>query len=114
MDRSRKLQLAAEMRSSPTIAKQKMAELLRAEFPYLQFSTQHLLVGYIVDVFCPKLRLVLELDGSIHQGRKLQDAIRADNIRRDAGVALLRFRNDQIINRPHLVVAKLRQYLCNN
>ena len=38
----------------------------KSPYPRLRFRRQHVLQGFIVDFYCPSLRLVLELDGAPH------------------------------------------------
>ena len=44
----------------------------------LKFRRQHPLGPYIVDFYCAEHRLVVEVDGPIHEGQKEQDALRAE------------------------------------
>lgn len=54
---------------------------------------------YIADFYCHKLKLVIELDGSIHDNEeiKLNDEIRQKLIEED-GLTVIRFKNDEILN----------------
>lgn len=56
-----------------------------------QFSIGH----YITDFYCPRKKLVIELDGLIHEKQKEYDAIR-DKFMHDFEITVLRFDNDEV------------------
>ena len=66
----------------------------------LQFYRQRIIGRYIVDFYCPKAKLVIELDGSQHYE---SDALKYDEIRTEYLNALdlyvLRFSNQDIDNK---------------
>jgi very-short-patch-repair endonuclease len=55
---------AREMRKNPTIAERKLWGYLR-NFP-VKFWRQKPINHFIVDFYCPKLKLVIEVDGDSH------------------------------------------------
>ena len=63
-----------------------------------KFRRQHPLGIYIADFYCHKLKLVIELDGSIHDNEevKLNDEIRQKFIEED-GILVMRFKNEEIL-----------------
>jgi very-short-patch-repair endonuclease len=61
----------------------------------LSFRRQHPAGPYVVDFYCPQLRLSIELDGSQHQHTELRDAKRTAWLRR-CGVTELRFWNNDV------------------
>lgn len=66
------------------------------------------MLNYIADFMCKELMLIIEADGSIHQ---LEEAMKKDAIRQKeleaAGFTVLRFTNEEILERIHVV----REYL---
>lgn len=52
---------------------------------------------FIADFYCPKAKLVIEVDGSIHLSQKDYDRVR-DWLIRQLGIRVLRFTNDQVLN----------------
>lgn len=59
--------VARQLRRKPTPAERHAWALLKNRGVFgLKFRRQHLLGGFIVDFYCPALRLVLELDGAPH------------------------------------------------
>lgn len=65
----------------------------------LTFNRQKIIDNYIVDFYCAKLKLVIEIDGEIHN---LKDNIAYDKIRDDVlnkyGLKVIRIRNIDILN----------------
>ena len=55
---------AREMRKNPTVAERKLWGYLR-NFP-VKFWRQKPINNFIVDFYCPKLKLVIEVDGDSH------------------------------------------------
>ncbi|MEY4910814.1 MAG: hypothetical protein RL761_477 [Pseudomonadota bacterium] len=71
----------------------------------LQFYRQKPLLAFIVDFYCPKAKLVIELDGSQH----FEEAHRAADAERDAaltglGLRVLRFDNRQVLTEIEAVM----------
>lgn len=63
----------------------------------VRFLRQKVIEDYIVDFYCAKAKLVIELDGSQHYepDGQLKDAVRTDNIEK-FGLLVLRFPNNAI------------------
>ena len=67
------LKNAKLMRLEPTSAEQKMWRLLRGGQLGMSFRRQHpVLKRYILDFYCPKVRLAIELDGFLHDEPEAQ------------------------------------------
>ena len=91
----RKLDLARQLRREVTPAERHAWSLLRnRQLLGLKFRRQHVLHGFIVDFYCPALKLVLELDGNPHDraSQAGYDAARTAWLR-GAGYDLIRVRN---------------------
>ena len=50
---------------------------------------------FILDFYCPELRLGIEVDGPIHDSQKHYDQLR-DSLLADKGISVFRFTNDEI------------------
>lgn len=107
--RKDKLKFAREMRKTPTRAESALWEELRFwRYAGVRFRRQKVIRGYIVDFYCPKARLAVEVDGPIHNPYK--DAIRDSHIRR-ANVRVIRFTNSTVFkNLPQVLVNIRRAY----
>jgi len=61
------------------------------------FQRQAIVRGYIVDFYCSKARVVIELDGPSHDSEEArQDDARRDEFLRKNGEKVLRFRNSDV------------------
>ncbi len=60
-----------------------------------KFRQQHIILGYIIDFYCPSAKLIIEVDGEIHESSRKQDEER-DQVLQTTGYKVLRFKNEQI------------------
>lgn len=65
----------------------------------LRFLRQYSVGPYILDFFCPKIRLGIELDGSVHKEKenKLYDKDR-EKFLENLDINVIRFWNDDVLN----------------
>jgi len=70
--------------------------LRRNQIIGLHFRRQHVIDGFIVYFYCHKIKLVVEIDGPIHQYQNQFDGAR-ERIRRQQGLHLMRFANDEVM-----------------
>jgi very-short-patch-repair endonuclease len=92
--------LAKELRKDETEAEKRLwTKLNRNQIQGLQFRRQHPINIFIADFYCPKLKLVIEVDGSIHEILEYEEYdISRSEILNDFGITVIRFTNDQILN----------------
>jgi very-short-patch-repair endonuclease len=62
-----------------------------------QFLRQRPIDCYIVDFFCKKLMLIIEVDGYYHKFKKNEDRQRSVRLA-DLGFSIIRFQNEEILN----------------
>ena len=65
-----------------------------------KFRRQHGVAQYILDFYCPELRLAIEVDGASHDS----DKVRAHDIERQRemerrGIRFLRFRDEEVLGK---------------
>ncbi|MGB8780474.1 MAG: DUF559 domain-containing protein [Candidatus Bathyarchaeia archaeon] len=105
-----KFEKAYEMRHNPKPAEARMWEIIKGQvmpnFPNHIFHRQFVAYGYILDFYCPTLRLGLEIDGSIHDDRRRYDRQRDSNLAR-RGIKVLRRRNEDVFNNPQILANQL-------
>ena len=84
-------------------------------FKDLKFFRQYGIGEYIVDFYCPKLKLVIELDGKIHfdKPHKEYDKIR-DEFMQNLNILVIRFKNEEVIDNIDLVLKKLEIIIKNS
>jgi very-short-patch-repair endonuclease len=114
MDRTQKLRAAEYMKANPTSGEVAMADLLSWELPEVRFNSQCVLAGYIADFYLPDHRLVIEIDGgAFHdtERRKRYDAKRTDDLKRELGITVVRFRSRELFRKPQAIVETIRSLL---
>ena len=101
--RAQKFAYARQLRLDPTPAERHAWSLLRNRGVLgLKFRRQHVLHGFIVDFYCVAERIVLELEGDVHDtsDRRTYDVARSD-VLEAAGYRVIRIRNRDV-TREHL------------
>ena len=94
------LERAREMRSKATSSEAFAWELFRdRRFLGLKFRRQHQIGSYVVDLYCHERKLVVELDGPIHDDSQRQpmDA-RRDAYLKSQGMTIVRIKNEHLLD----------------
>ena len=104
-----KSKYARNMRNSPTEAESVAWKFLRRKGAGFNFTRQKVVLGWIVDFYCPHVRLVVEIDGPYHEtkDKKIRDEIR-DSIMSNHGFSVLRFKNDYVIHNSLGFLSKIK------
>jgi len=71
------------------------------------FDRQKPIDKYIVDFYCKPLKLVIEIDGEIHQFQKEYDQGREVELEK-YGLKIIHFTNEEIINNIEFVIEKIK------
>ncbi|MCX6243566.1 MAG: endonuclease domain-containing protein [Bacteroidetes bacterium] len=76
----------------------------------LKFRRQHPVNRYIADFYCHEKKLVIEVDGGIHEHNSVieHDENRSAELER-LGICVVRFTNDQVLNNIKSVINKIRE-----
>jgi cyclase len=96
---------ARALRKRLTQAEQIFWLRLKEKFPEYKFRRQHPISIYIADFYCHKLKLVIEIDGSIHdpEEAKLNDKKRQNDLE-NLKLTVIRFTNDLVKNEIESVI----------
>jgi very-short-patch-repair endonuclease len=105
-----KLQRSRELRREMTPAEKILWEELRGSKLGVRFRRQQVIQGFIVDFYCHKAGLVVEVDGDIHDLQKEEDE-RREKVLSEMGLKIVRFRNDEVIGNLLGVVQKIKACL---
>jgi very-short-patch-repair endonuclease len=103
-----KLQRAKELRRDMTPAEKILWQELRGNKLGVHFRRQQVIAGFIVDFYCHKAALVIEVDGDIHDLQQEEDA-RREKVLIEMGLRIVRFRNDEVMRDLSAVVGKIRK-----
>jgi leucyl-tRNA synthetase len=99
-----------EMRQSPTRAEDLLWQAVRNNLSGCHFRRQHIIGKFIVDFVCLEKKLVVEVDGDIHDFQKESDQERT-NFLEQKGFKVIRFKNEKVIGNGVLVVAEINEAL---
>lgn len=91
-----KLQRARELRREMTPAEKILWQELRANKLGVHFRRQQVIAGFIVDFYCHKAALVIEVDGDVHDLQQEEDA-RREKVLSEMGLRIVRFRNEEVM-----------------
>jgi very-short-patch-repair endonuclease len=105
-----KLQRAKELRRDMTCAEKILWQELRANRLGVHFRRQQIIAGFIVDFYCHKAALVVEVDGNIHDLQKEEDA-RREKVLSEMGLTIVCFRNEDVIQALPTVVERIRSLI---
>lgn len=72
----------------------------------LHFGRQQIIDGFIADFYCDKLKLVVEIDGGVHEKQKDYDVER-DRIIKTHNIKVLRFTNEEVLKDIENVLGKI-------
>ena len=105
-------QNAAKLRLKMTKTEQMLWEYLRKKPEGFKFRRQHPIAGYVLDFYCHRLRLSIEIDGGYHLSvdQKLKDQKRTTHLN-ELGITEIRFTNKQVTNEPKSVLEKINSIL---
>lgn len=87
-------------------------KLRRKQLKGCQFYRQKIIGRYVVDFYCPKANLVIELDGSQHYSESGQskDRVRDETLLK-MGVKVLRFSDKEVFENTNGVLERIWSYL---
>lgn len=98
-----------ELRNNATEAEKVLWEHLKhSKLEGFKFIRQYSAGGYILDFFCPKLRLAIELDGNQHGEKEavLYDRDRSKYLE-GANIIIMRFWNSELVKNPKIAVNQI-------
>ncbi len=115
------LHFARELRKNQTPAEEFFWKMVRnRRFMGKKFTRQYIIEHsevqgdksfFIADFHCHEKRLIVELDGKIHNQQLEYDRIR-EEILRDMGFIIVRFHNEEVLEEWDKVAGRLREALC--
>ena len=105
---------AQELRKNLTPQEKRLWDRIRrGQLNGMHFRKQHPYNIYILDFFCFKANLAIEVEGKIHLRRKEYDKERTRFLE-SSGLKVLHFRNEDIENRIDWVIEIIKKHLPDN
>ena len=101
---------AYELRNNMTETELLLWECLRKNQMGARFRAQHPILKYIADFYCHKAKLIIEVDGGIHQIQKQYDVARSNELE-SYGIKVLRFTNIEILKNLDEVLLRIKNEL---
>ena len=103
-------ELAKKLRNNVTPTEMILWGRLKEYFPELKFRRQHPISDYIADFYCHSCKLVIEIDGSIHNlpDVKTNDEIRQKDLK-ELGLKVIRFTNSDILHNLEASLKKIEK-----
>jgi len=103
---------ARALRQTSTEAEEKLWQGLRnKKLSGLKFRRQHPIDKWIADFYCHEKKLVIELDGSIHNEKEIieYDEARTKDLK-ELGINVLRFRNEEVMTSMETVLKSIAEF----
>jgi Uncharacterized protein conserved in bacteria len=98
---------AQQLRQEQTPSEALLWQHLRAHrFGGYKFRRQHPIGRFIVDFYCAERRLIIELDGPIHERQREYDRIRDERLRQQ-GYTIFRVTNEELVTDMNGVLERL-------
>src|SRR5690606_35766524 len=78
----------------------------------LRFRAQHPIADFVVDFYCHKAKLVIEIDEKYHNNpTQKEDDENRDSIINEFGLDVLRFTDKQVMEEIEWVIETIKNYL---
>ena len=104
-------QKAKELRKNMTPAEELLwINLKNKKLLGLHFRRQHPYGIYILDFYCHKINLAIEVDGKIHKRKGEYDKERTEYLK-SSNIYVLRFKNEEVERNIDLVIDRIKDYL---
>lgn len=103
---------AKSLRQRITPAEKVLWYFLRSSKTGYKFRRQHPIDIYIADFYCHEKKVVIEIDGEIHNSRKQKEYDRGRGIEIEKfDIKILRYTNNEVITFPEAVVEDILKVL---
>jgi very-short-patch-repair endonuclease len=100
-----------DLRKSQTNAEDLLWQNLRnRKLEGLKFRRQHPLHKFIADFYCHEKKLVIEVDGDVHNSSEAKESDEGRTFElKELGIIVIRFRNEEVLKNMSLVLKKIRE-----
>ena len=100
------------LRANMTMSEKIVWMYLRKRQMKQRFLRQYSVDNYIIDFYCPKLKIAIEVDGNIHEleKQKMYDIQRQEYLER-LGIIFVRIKNDELFDNPNKAFEKIENMI---
>ena len=103
---------ARKLRETMTEPELKLWDYLKTKPGGFKFRRQHPIAGFVLDFYCHKLRLSIEIDGGYHlkKEQREKDKERTEYLH-SVGITEIRYTNDQVSKNFSMVITDINSWL---
>ncbi|MEO5564214.1 MAG: DUF559 domain-containing protein, partial [Chitinophagaceae bacterium] len=101
-------QKAEELRNRMTPAEEILWKHIHINEWKVKFRRQHPIANYVADFYCHSIKLVIELDGGVHEEEEVKrlDQSRENHLK-ELGLTVIRFKNEEVFKNKSFVLNKI-------
>jgi very-short-patch-repair endonuclease len=103
---------ARRLRRKLSLPETLLWQILRVKRRELRFRKQHAIGPFVADFYCPAARMVIEIDGAVHDASQDADE-RRDAYMRSLGLRVVRIPAAEMLSNPQGVADGIYR-LCNS
>jgi len=97
-----------QLRNKMTFCEQIVWKHLRKKQLEVRFLRQYSIDNYIIDFYCPELKLAVEIDGSIHdENEQMEYDKNRQEYLENFGVEFIRIKNEELLGNGKMVFEKI-------
>jgi very-short-patch-repair endonuclease len=100
------------LKNNTTPAEKVLWEYLRNKKIVHKIRRQHVIDDFISDFVCLMKKVVIEIDGKVHDFQKEYDELRTARLN-ELGYEVIRFTNEEVLSSPFQVSQKIKSFLDN-
>jgi len=100
------------LRTNMTFCERLVWVFLRKKQYGYRFLRQYSVDHYVIDFYCPKLKLAVEIDGDVHDlsEQKQYDKVRQGELEK-FGITFVRITNEELLGNPNKAFAKIEEII---
>ena len=98
------------LKEKPTKEEDILWFFLRNKKTGYKIRRQHIIDNFITDFVCLSKKLIIEVDGKIHLKQKDYDRLRTEKLN-ELGFEVIRFTNEEVLEKSELVANRIREIL---
>ena len=108
-------EFAANLRKRMTASEKILWDRLKNKSLNDKFRRQHPIGQYILDFYCHRKRLSIELDGKVHDNKEQNEKdIERTAYLNELGISEIRFKNKEVMDDIEKVLLKIKDNLCED
>ena len=105
--------LRKKLRNNSTSAEASLWNILKSsQIMGMKFRRQHSIGPYVLDFYCPEIKLAIELDGQSHMNHLAEEHDeKRSSFLSNAGIDIIRFENKRVFEAPGDIVSEIKEFV---